>query len=127
MFNQKKGQFLVLSAAFLVLLLVFTYSLETENFYIQNSAEKHIINNIIYETCQIGYLSNGTQLNGSLNNWSLDINSYCNGLGKTCGLLITNNSQIPPSGNWSLLNYSHYNYTLNFQGNSINSINTFSC
>ena len=112
---------------FLFLLLLFIYSIETENFYITKFRENTILDNIIYETCIIGYNSNGTQINERYEEFSNNVSNYCQQYENNCILDIINNTPIPPLGNWSKLNYSHYDYHINYNWNGFNTSLDFVC
>ena len=124
---QKKGQFLIFSALFLFLLLLFIYSVETDNTYIENSGENKLILNIIEETCLVATLNNGTDLNASLYQFEIDVNDYCSQVKANCTITITNNSIIPPGGNWSDLNHTHYNYDINYSYGGLSFTQTIGC
>jgi hypothetical protein len=122
-----KGQFLIFSGLFVFLLLIFIYSIETPNSYIVNSSKFNLIDNIIYETCQVGKISNGSYIDQRYSNFSIDVNNYCIGFGYNCSLSIINNTAIPPESNWSKLNYSHYNYALVYSAKGLNYTTDFDC
>lgn len=94
------------------ILLLFIYSLETDNFYINKLSKTNILDNIIYETCVIGKNSNGSQIDLRYQQFTGNVSSYCSNMGNTCNLIIINNTPIPPLGNWSNLNYGHYDYSI---------------
>ena len=125
--KSKKSQFLMLSAFIVMFIFVFIYSLETENYYIANSPESSLLNNIIYETCTLGSNSNGTQIDSRYSNFTIDVSSYCTSRDIICNLTIVNNTQIPPSGNWSQLDYSDYNYTISLASSTYNYTGNFTC
>jgi hypothetical protein len=108
MFQSKKGQFAVMMGLLLFLLLYFIYSSETRNTYIYDFGEIHIVDNIKLEVCDVLYVSNGTQINSSIPLMESDVSTYCAGKGYSCTLQFINLTPVPPSGNWSLLNYTHY-------------------
>ncbi len=122
-----KGQFLIFSAMFVFLLLIFIYSIETPNSYIVNSSKFNLIDNIIYETCQVGKISNGSYIDQRYSNFSIDVYNYCLGFGYNCSLNIVNNTAIPPEANWSKLNYSHYDYNLVYITDDFNYSSNFNC
>jgi len=126
-FKNKKSQFLILSALYLILLILFSYSLETQNDYITKNTKNLLLNNLIYETCQIGKLSNGSFIDSRLSNFSVDVNNYCDGFGYNCSLSIINNTQIPPGGNYSKLNYTHYNYSIFYEVDGFVYTGDFTC
>lgn len=127
MLKNKKSQFLILSTLFLLLLLIFSYSLGTENSYITKKSKFNLLDNIIYETCQIGRNSNGTFIDSRYSNFTLDVKNYCQEFNYNCTLSIINNTAIPPLGNWSLLNYTHYNYSIYYEFDGFKYNNDFSC
>jgi len=112
---------------FLFLIILFIYSLETDNFYITKFSKNTILDNIIYETCVIGRNSNGTQIDQRLKMFVNNVSNYCGERGSYCELLITNNTPIPPSGNWSLLNYTHYDYHIDYNWKGLNTSLDFVC
>lgn len=127
MFFYKKSQFFILSGMLLFLLLFIIYSLETENSYISKFSDDTILNNIVYETCVIGKNSNGTQIDGRYSSFSLNVSDYCESMNNYCNLSITPNVVIPPEGNWSLLNYTHYDYHIDYGWNGYNTSFDFNC
>lgn len=127
MFFSKKAQFFILSGMLLFLLLFFIYSLETDNSYIVKFSKNSILDNIVYETCIIGKNSNGTQIDGRFDSYELNVLNYCISRGLSCNLTIINNTQIPPLGNWSLLNYTHYNYNIDYNSDNFNVSFDFNC
>jgi len=130
--NQKiikntKSQFLIFSGLFFILLLIFFYSLGTENSYITKKSKFNLLDNIIYETCEIGKNSNGSLIDQRYSNFTLNIENYCLEYNYNCSLSIINNSQIPPNGNWSLLNYTHYNYSIYYYFEGFEYSGDFTC
>ncbi len=123
--NNKKGQFMIFSVFFFVILLLFIYSQETENFYIIKSSKTDIANNIIYETCKIGKMSNGSYIDSRLGNFSQSISNYCLDFNYTCILTIEKSPSAPV--NLSLLNYTYYNFTYNYYNYGLNSTVNFTC
>lgn len=110
--KNKRGQFIIFSGMFLLLLLLFIYSLETQNTYIIEPAKFRLLDNIIYESCMIGKLSNGSFIDSRFDNFTLNVASYCNIFGNFCNLTIVKIDGAPT--NLSLLNYTHYNYSLEY-------------
>jgi hypothetical protein len=47
-----------------------------------------IVNNIIYETCKIGKMSNGTYIDNRFGNFSQSVSNYCLNFNSTCILNI---------------------------------------
>lgn len=127
MFKAKKAQFLVLSMTYLVLLLFLIYYVETENTYIVFSGENHIEKNIILETCEIGYRSNGTQIGPRYENFSNSLLEACYKKGVHCNISIVNNTAIPPEGNYSLLNHTHYDYQVYINSSRLEINKSFTC
>ena len=127
MINSKKSQLFILSAVVMILLLIYIYSQETENSYIVKNGQLSLIDNVIHETCQIGYLSNGSYIDQRYSNFTGEVSTYCSSFGYSCSLLITNNTQIPPSGNYSLLNYTHYNYSIDYEYRTLSISKNFTC
>ncbi|MDA3856502.1 MAG: hypothetical protein PF569_09685 [Candidatus Woesearchaeota archaeon] len=127
MIKNKKSQLFLLSSLFLLLLLIFIYSIETENTYIVKSGKFNLLNNIVYETCKVGKFSNGTYIDSRYLEFENDLESYCISYGYLCNLTITNNTIIPPSGNWSLLNYTHYDYHIDYRYEGYNYSSSFIC
>lgn len=123
--KSKKGQFVIMSSAFLVLLLIFSYSLETQNSYIIKSSKNKLLNNIIYETCFLGKMSNGSQIDSRFSQLEIDIDSYCQGFGNVCNLNISKVDTAP--SNLSLLNYTHYTYELNYSNSGYSFNSSFTC
>ena len=125
--KSKKSQLLILSGMLLFLLLIFIYYIETENSYITKSSQDSILNNIIYETCIIGKNSNGSQIDSRYRAFSGNVSQYCNSNNNYCNLIINNNTAIPPLGNWSKLNYTHYDYSIVYSWDGYNTTLDFNC
>lgn len=123
--DSRKGQFVVLSTAFLLLLLIFTYSLETQNSYITKPSKISILDNVLQETCIIGKMSNGSQIDGRYSNFTTDIFDYCLSYGYHCDLNITKKVSAPT--NLSLLNYTHYDYHINYSNSNLSYVSSFTC
>ena len=125
MFKSKKSQFLVVGVMFLSLLLVFIYSTGAPNFYIHKSGELSIFENIKSQTCKVATISNGTYIDSRFTNLSNEVSAYCTSFGSSCDLVITKSSGAP--SNLSLLNYTFYNYSINYDGNLYDYLGNFSC
>lgn len=125
MMKNKSGQFFIISSFILFLLLVFIYSLETQNTYIVNSAESLLVENIIYETCEIGITSNGSYLDSRFSSFENSIENYCSSINFNCNLTTIKSAGAP--ANLSLLNYTFYNFTIDFQGNVLDIEKDFNC
>lgn len=125
--QSKKGQFLIFSTLILLILLIFIYSIETDNSYIKNSAKNHILQNVVHETCMVARGLSGTELNASLYLFSSDVSSYCSEFGVTCNLTVVNNTAIPPSGDWDLLDYTHYDLSLVYNNSNLEFSQTILC
>jgi hypothetical protein len=123
--KNKKSQFMILSMSFLILLLFFSYSLETQNTYIVKSSKHSILNNIIEETCYIGKNSNGSNIESRYSNFTIDVKNYCNNINYICNLTITNNTVLP--SNESLINYTLFDYNIIFEANEYSYSNNFNC
>lgn len=109
-FYSKKGQFLVLGAYFILLVLfVINYS-ETENTYIDSFSENTIINSAMHETCMVAKTSPGIVLDARFVVVDSKVTSYCLNKGFLCNLTITKKAGAP--SNLSLLNYTHYTYAI---------------
>lgn len=116
----KKSQFLILSGLFVILLVIFIYSLETDNTYIPILGDSYLLENIEFETCKVLKMSNGTQIENRLDFLSINIPIYCNNRNNQCVFSYQNITTIPPGGNYSLLNYTHFNYSLEINQSSKN-------
>lgn len=123
----KKGQFLILSGLFILLLSIFIYSLETDNTYILNLKDSSIVENIQFETCKVLKMSNGTQIISREAILIQNIENYCFQRDVVCNLTLINNTIVPPFGNFSLLNYTHYNLSLEISQGSKNYNSQFKC
>lgn len=121
----KKGQFLIISSLFLILLLIFIYSLETENFYIGETSKISLLDNAIYETCYIGKNSNGTYIENRYLNFSGELSAYCLNMGYVCNLTIVNNTVIP--SNESLINYTLFDYSIVYEYDGLEYLKDFTC
>ena len=124
--RDNKGQFFIASMIMFFLVIVFLYSLETENTYKSYSGKNDILNNLRYETCQVAQKSNGTYLDSRFNNLTAEIQAYCSGYQMMhCNLTITKSSGAP--SNLSLLNYTHYNYSLDYRYQTYQAGGSFNC
>jgi len=123
--KNKKSQFMIFSITFFVLLLTFIYSQETENYYILKSSKTTILDNIVHETCQVGKMSNGSYIDSRLGNFSQSLNTYCNDFDFTCNLTVLKSGSAP--ANLSLLNYTFYNFTLDYKNEGFNHTSNFTC
>lgn len=123
--NNKKSQFMIFSITFFILLFMFIYSQETENDYISKSSKTSILSNIVYETCQVGKMSNGSYIDSRFGNFSQSISNYCTSFSYTCNLTILKSAGAP--SNLSLLNYTFYNFSLNYKNNGFNYTSNFTC
>lgn len=121
----KKGQFIILSVALFVLLLLFIYSQETDNSYIIKSSKSSIIDNIIYETCRVGKMSNGSYIDSRFGNFSISTLNYCASFNYTCILNITKSASAP--ANLSILNYTSYNFSITYYNDGFNYTSNFTC
>jgi len=123
--NNNKSQLLILSVLVLLTLLIFSYSQETQNNYIKENSNIDIVENVIFETCNIGKLSNGTYIEQRYSNYSSDINSYCQRFNYSCILNITNTDG---ETNLSILNYNNFSYNLKFNSSNKYLLNkNFTC
>lgn len=125
MIKKKQGQFFVFSMLFLLLLMAFIYSIETDNTYIKKSRISSLATNIIFEACEIGIKSNGTYLESRFNNFSSYVSDYCQSYNYNCSLNIIKKSTAPV--NLSQLNYSHFNYSIIYVNNGYNYASNFTC
>jgi len=125
MFRNKKSQLLVLSGLILILSLVFIYSLETGNNYIRQSGEIHIVNNVISEVCNLGKMSNGTNIDVRYQDVVLEIDEYCDLYDFYCNVSIVKKPTAPI--NLSLLNYTHYDYNVSLKTKTTLYDGGFSC
>ena len=123
--KNKSGQLFLISAFLLMSSLLFIYSLETENYYIVNFSESIILENILYETCNVGYNSNGSFIESRFTSFQNYVNSDCQNNYYNCDLQITKITSAPT--NLSLLNYGHFNFTLSFDNKNLNYSNKFTC
>ncbi|MFW6009300.1 MAG: hypothetical protein ACOCP8_08570 [archaeon] len=124
-YNNKRGQFLILSFLFLFLLLIISYSIETQNNYIEKNNKYFVVNNIITETCIIGQNSNGSNIQERFLNFTQDVYLYCDDMDYNCNLTIINNTLIPT--NISLINYTLFDYYIDFQSNDHLITKKFNC
>ena len=125
--KSKRSQFFIFSALFYILLFLFIYSLETENSYIVNSDKVNLLDNLVYETCQIGINSNASQIAQRFGNYTNDVRSYCIDFGYNCTLDIQLQAGMPPGGNFSLLNYTMYDYNISYRKSGFNYHGGFTC
>ncbi len=108
-----------------MLSLVFIYSQETQNSYIVHFTDSIIIEDIIYESCKIGYTSNGTFIESRFSNFENYINLDCQNNYYNCQLTITKNISAPT--NLSLLNFTHFDFEFSFDSQNINYSKQYIC
>ena len=125
--NQKKGQFLILSAMLLFSASIFIYSQETVNTYKIPSSNFLDIESIQQEVCGLVKTTNGSNLPTAINNSEEDTSSYCNNRDVGCNLTIENTTAVPNNGNWSQHNYTHYNYSLIYKSSELEYNSSFTC
>lgn len=123
--KSKKSQVLVFSAMFLILLIIFIYSLENQNSYKPDFRKSTILENIKFETCQVGKMSNGSYLDSRFVSFSQNVSNYCTYFDNSCTLTITKEGGAPT--NLSLLNYTHYSYSIDFTWDNFTFSGGFSC
>jgi hypothetical protein len=124
-FNSKKGQFLILSAYVLILLLLFINSLETENTYIDSFSKNIILTSIQRETCSVAKMGPGTELDSRFSTVHSQVASYCETKASLCNITITKKVGAP--ANTSLLDYTHYTYKLEYNYSNYYYNSTFIC
>ncbi len=127
MMKDNKSQFFIFSVLFFLLLLLFIYSLETQNFYIESKNDFYILDNIKYEICYIAKNSDYINMETRFNQLSLDISSYCLQYSNICNLSIIKKNYMPPFGNITLLNYSQFDYNIYFNWNGLIVEENFIC
>lgn len=128
MMQSKKGQFILLSAALLLATGIIIYSQETVNTYKNPSSDFHIINSLENEVCKLVTTTNGSNLPNSVESVVEDTAIYCQNRGNiNCSLSIINTTQVPFGGNWSMHNYTHYNYSLWYNTSFLEYNNSFTC
>lgn len=125
MMKNKKSQLLIFSMMFLILLLLFSYSLETRNTYKTHFSKTDILDNIMLETCQVGIRSNGSYIDERYSDFTTSVSSYCSDFGYDCSLGITKKDSAP--ANLSLLNYTHYDYEINYTKETLSFNGSFNC
>ncbi len=123
----KNGQFFILSGLFMVLLVIYIYSLETDNTYISSGVKTSIYENVVYETCMIGRNSNSSNIDSRFGSFSLFVMNYCEDFSNECILEINLKPGNPPGGNMSLLNYTHYSYELTYTWDNYTYYKNFTC
>lgn len=123
--KNKKSQVLVFSAMFLILLLLITYSIETRNSYKSYSSKSTIIENIKYESCQVGINSNGSFIDDRFSFFSGNLSQYCLEFDLNCTVSIVKKGDAP--SNLSLLNYTHYDFNISFESQNFNYSNAYNC
>ena len=108
-----------MSATFFVLLLIFIYSLETTNSYKSVEGEIYLVENMIEETCNVGNFNEGESLYEILQQYSSDIEDYCEGRGKVCNI-----NFIYEDNNQELDNYE---FEISFSGTDFTVEKTYTC
>lgn len=125
MLKNKKGQLLILSGLFMILILIFSYSVETDNTYIVKNSKYNLLENIMHETCKVGMLSNGTYIATRYASYESLVENYCISVGAICNLTITNNTIIPTNN--SLVNYTLYDYEISYEQSGFKHETSFNC
>ncbi len=125
-FNNK-SQIIVLACAFLFLIFLYIYSLETMNSYINMPPKTTILQVVADEVCYLAYRSSGEDLDLRLKMVNSSLLEYCNSEGLLCSFDIIPYGEVPPLGNWSLLNYSYYNFSLFVSDSTFNFTREFKC
>lgn len=123
--NNRSGQLFIISSFLLILSLVFIYSQETQNSYIVHFTDSIIIEDIIYESCEIGYTSNGTFIESRFSSFENYINLDCQNNFYNCQLTIT--KQIAAPTNLSLLDFTHFDFELSYDSQNVNYSNQYIC
>lgn len=121
----KKSQLFILSALLLILLLIFTYSLETDNTYIVKTSKYNLLNNIQYETCMIGKTSQGSNITSRYSSYEINVENYCTNLNHICDLTISNNTVLP--SNTSLIDYTMFDYHIKYEMSNFHYDQNFTC
>ena len=85
---KKKSQFFIFIGFLFLSLLVFIYSIETQNNYIVKSTNYNLLDNILFEVCQLGTNSNATNIESRYSNLTFDVFNYCGGYIYICNLTI---------------------------------------
>lgn len=73
----------------------------------------------------VAKLSNGSNIDLRLNSFSQDVENYCVNFNLICNLTII--KQIGAPLNLSLLNYTHYNYSIIYSNDGYDYIGDFIC
>ena len=123
--KNKKSQMFIISGFFVILGLLFIYSLETENYYIISSSKSSLLSNIIHQTCQIGEISNGSYLDSRFAQFESNIETYCPQIGVSCNLTISKSAGAPT--NLSELDYTYYNYSIDYENWGYSYSGDFNC
>lgn len=127
MLKNKKSQFVVLTGFVFLLLVLFIYSQETENTYINNNGKYHLIENIKHESCLIGKKSNASYIVSRFDDFTSKVSSYCSNYGYYCMLNISFKPSMPPGGNPDLANYTQFNYQIIYGFDGLNTTTNFTC
>jgi hypothetical protein len=123
--SNKKGQLFIIGGFFIMLSLVFIYSLETDNHYIISSSKSSLLSNIIDQTCQVATLSNGSYIDTRFTDLETKTNQYCNSINLNCDLVISKSLGAPI--NLSELDYTYYNYSIYYKNEGFSYNNSFRC
>jgi len=124
---KKKSQLMILSVLFLFVLMLYVYSTGTSNYYNIETRGFYIVNNIIYETCNIANNNIAENLSNRLESFENNISAYCREFNWKCDIDIINLSEIPPGGNWSKVNKSLYEFELNYSDLKYKQFKRFNC
>ena len=123
--KNNKSQLILLAGFLLLSLAFFIYSLETSNFYIESSRDSYQFSHYIFEFCTVAQNNNGTQLDTKMGEFETSFESFCLNSGYECNITIQKLPSAPV--NDSLLNYSHYNFTLDFESEDFSYKEGFIC
>ncbi len=108
----KKSQLVIISMIFIVFALLFIYSAGIINVFKEEYRKDYLVENIKYETCQVARISNGSFIDTRLQEFSSNVFNYCLNKGCYCNLTVYKSATAPT--NLSLLNYSYYEFGLNY-------------
>ena len=124
-FKYKKSQLLILSTLVLCSLLLFIYSLETQKNYITYFDKKNSVMFFEKEMCHLVEISNGSNIEERLRNYSLAYESFCKNIFSNCDTEVYIVGSLP--NNVSLINSSYFLLELEISSTQFFFRGNFSC
>ncbi len=121
----KKSQLIIISITLLIVLIVFINSTIVNKKFKEGYIQNYLLSNIMDEICKTGKLSNGSYIENRYNIIKNKIENYCLKKNIICNITIVKKSSAPT--NLTLLNYTHFNYTINYTSKYLKVYRRFNC